>query len=261
MSDHMNNDDKLMNDHEYDGIQELDNDLPSWWIMLFMVTIVFSVVYLAYYHVLNLGMSPVQAFEQEMKVANEGSTGKMNGKGLYSINCVSCHGKQGQGIDSIKAPQIAGQEKWYLRQQLVNFRSDIRGGSTEDIPGMTMKNIAKTVIKTDKEMDLLVDYVAALKPSKLKPHAFGDIEKGKQKYKMLCFTCHGHGGEGNIQFKAPSLKGLNDWYIVAQLKNFKHGLRGKDDRDIAGKMMAPMTLALSEEDMKNLAVYILTLNK
>lgn len=38
--------DRLLKDHEYDGIRELDNDLPSWWIWLFVITIVFSVVYL-----------------------------------------------------------------------------------------------------------------------------------------------------------------------------------------------------------------------
>ncbi len=38
--------DRLLKDHEYDGIRELDNDLPSWWIWLFVITIVFSIVYL-----------------------------------------------------------------------------------------------------------------------------------------------------------------------------------------------------------------------
>ncbi|MBE0637250.1 MAG: c-type cytochrome [Bacteroidales bacterium] len=37
---------RLLSDHDYDGIRELDNDLPSWWIWLFIITIVFSIVYL-----------------------------------------------------------------------------------------------------------------------------------------------------------------------------------------------------------------------
>lgn len=38
--------DRLLKGHEYDGIRELDNDLPSWWVWLFVITIVFSIVYL-----------------------------------------------------------------------------------------------------------------------------------------------------------------------------------------------------------------------
>jgi cytochrome c oxidase cbb3-type subunit 3 len=43
--------DPLLLDHEYDGIGELDNKLPRWWVWLFILTTVFAAVYLAYYHV------------------------------------------------------------------------------------------------------------------------------------------------------------------------------------------------------------------
>jgi len=43
--------DPLLLDHEVDGIRELDNKLPRWWVWLFYITIVFSAVYLGYYHV------------------------------------------------------------------------------------------------------------------------------------------------------------------------------------------------------------------
>ena len=55
----MNNDpelkDPLLLDHDYDGIQELDNKLPRWWVWLFNLCIVFAVIYLVYYHVLGKG--------------------------------------------------------------------------------------------------------------------------------------------------------------------------------------------------------------
>ena len=47
--------DPLLLDHEYDGIRELDNRLPRWWVWLFYITIVFAVVYMGYYHVFKLG--------------------------------------------------------------------------------------------------------------------------------------------------------------------------------------------------------------
>lgn len=42
-------------EHDYDGIQEMDNFLPRWWLYLFYISIVFSVLYFAYYHVLDIG--------------------------------------------------------------------------------------------------------------------------------------------------------------------------------------------------------------
>ena len=47
--------DKLIADHDYDGIQELDNDLPKWWLWLFYITIIFSVIYVLRYHVMDWG--------------------------------------------------------------------------------------------------------------------------------------------------------------------------------------------------------------
>ena len=53
----MNNEpkDPLLLDHEYDGIHELDNKLPTWWVWLFWGCNIFGVVYLGYYHVFAKG--------------------------------------------------------------------------------------------------------------------------------------------------------------------------------------------------------------
>ena len=62
-------DEKLLTDHEYDGIQELDNDLPRWWLHGFYFTIAFAIFYLIYYHFSTLGPSPEQEFLSEMAAA------------------------------------------------------------------------------------------------------------------------------------------------------------------------------------------------
>ncbi len=59
--------DPLMLDHEVDGIKELDNLLPRWWVWLFYLTIVFSVVYMLYYHVLHAGHLQVAEYTIEAK--------------------------------------------------------------------------------------------------------------------------------------------------------------------------------------------------
>jgi cytochrome c oxidase cbb3-type subunit III len=63
--------DPLLLDHEYDGIQELDNKLPRWWVWLFNLTIVFGVIYFVYYHVAAKGQLMAAQYDAEMKIGNE----------------------------------------------------------------------------------------------------------------------------------------------------------------------------------------------
>ncbi len=105
-------------DHDYDGIQELDNMLPRWWVYLFYACIAFAVFYYAYYE-LGGGQSIDQEFNADigalqdkareksqvpfpneqklLAVQNHGSSiGK--GKEVFQSKCASCHGEHGQGL-------------------------------------------------------------------------------------------------------------------------------------------------------------------
>ncbi|MBE7501225.1 MAG: c-type cytochrome [Verrucomicrobiales bacterium] len=62
--------DPLLLDHEADGIRELDNQLPRWWVWLFNLSIAFSVVYMVYYHVLGDGRIMVTEYQREMEVGD-----------------------------------------------------------------------------------------------------------------------------------------------------------------------------------------------
>jgi cytochrome c oxidase cbb3-type subunit 3 len=112
---------EVMTDHEYDGIKELDNKLPPWWVWLFNLSIIFAVVYFAYYQVFNSSDLPVsiQEYNAEMAQADEeiaaykekfGSgvdetTAELitdparlaEGEKIYQANCVSCHMVDGGG--------------------------------------------------------------------------------------------------------------------------------------------------------------------
>ncbi len=110
----------IMMNHEYDGIRELDNDLPPWWKYGFYLTIVVSVVYLLHYHVFQTGKLSLEEYEQEMKdgavalaeyqknskdLVDENSVKLLTdettineGKTIFKQNCIACHGEFGQGI-------------------------------------------------------------------------------------------------------------------------------------------------------------------
>ncbi len=108
----------LVLDHEYDGIRELDNDLPPWWKYLFYASIVFAVVYLARYHIFG-GTNQYQELEKELAVAerqiaayNESNKDLINvdnvelltdaadlamGETIYMNSCAVCHKDNGAG--------------------------------------------------------------------------------------------------------------------------------------------------------------------
>ena len=118
MSD-IKNDDELMLDHEYDGIKELDNPLPGWWLATFYISIVFAVVYFIYYEFaggptldqeLSAKLTTIETVQQKV-VETMGTKSEVNylalldnkqaleqGKAEFLTKCIPCHGAQGRGI-------------------------------------------------------------------------------------------------------------------------------------------------------------------
>ncbi len=71
MNNEPNPKDPLLLDHNYDGIQELDNKLPRWWVWLFNLTILFAAIYLLYYHVIGKGQLMAAQYREEMKLGDQ----------------------------------------------------------------------------------------------------------------------------------------------------------------------------------------------
>ncbi|HAT63781.1 MAG TPA: cytochrome C oxidase subunit III [Flavobacteriaceae bacterium] len=109
---------EIVLDHNYDGIRELDNKLPPWWLYGFYITIVFAAFYLLKYHVFD-GVKQTEEFEIEMEEARiaveeykktakglvDASTVELlteasdlaAGKAIFESNCVACHKADGGG--------------------------------------------------------------------------------------------------------------------------------------------------------------------
>ncbi|MCH4552415.1 cbb3-type cytochrome c oxidase N-terminal domain-containing protein [Aestuariibaculum lutulentum] len=109
---------EIILDHNYDGIQELDNDLPPWWLYGFYASIVFAAIYLLRFHVfngegqydeLNTEYAEAQkAIEEYKKTAKDlvdfntvelltDASDLSNGKKIFDANCVACHKADGGG--------------------------------------------------------------------------------------------------------------------------------------------------------------------
>lgn len=108
-----------LRDHSYDGIQEYDNDLPKWWVWLFLITIIFALIYPFIYD-FGPGEFASESIEAEvlaMKKSQESaitSRGEISedsllkltanskvlseGQQIFSTRCMACHGDKGQGI-------------------------------------------------------------------------------------------------------------------------------------------------------------------
>ncbi len=71
MNDPQNPNEAPLLDHEADGIRELDNLLPRWWVWLFYLTTAFAVVYMLYYHVLKIGNLQAAEYDKEWRKGEE----------------------------------------------------------------------------------------------------------------------------------------------------------------------------------------------
>jgi cytochrome c553 len=186
------------------------------------------------------------------------ATSKERGEVLYGA-CVSCHMESGAGLATIGAPAIAGMSTWYVEAQLRKFKAGIRGYHHDDTEGMRMRPMARTLAH-EADIVAVANYVASMKPIARHPTLEGgDAATGKMYY-ATCATCHGENAQGSMVQNAPSLVGLDDWYMLNQLKKFKGGLRGANPKDTTGAMMAPMAMTLADETaMKSVIAYIKTL--
>jgi cytochrome c oxidase subunit 2 len=88
-------------------------------------------------------------------------TGDVNrGRRLYQ-SCAVCHGEDGMGNWNTNAPRLAGMSDWYMANQLVNFKSRVRGGHDDDVYGDQMYMIAGS-LTSDEMINDVIAYINTL---------------------------------------------------------------------------------------------------
>ena len=169
---------ELLLDHDYDGIKELDNNLPPWWVYLFYGCILFSVVYLVRFEIMD-GDNQEMELKKEMAQAqidiaeykktasdlmDENTVTLLTdaadleaGKAIYTTNCVACHRADAGGQIG---PNLTD-EYWILGGGIKNVFHTITNGGRD---GKGMIAWSKSGLKP-KDIQLVSSYVLSLKGS------------------------------------------------------------------------------------------------
>jgi cytochrome c oxidase subunit II len=169
--------------------------------------------------------------------------------------CVPCHGSAGQGKSAISAPAIAGLPAWYVSVQLERFQTGVRGRHGDDVEGLRMQAMSRQM-RSEVETTAVARHVASLpQVTTTAAVAGGDPVAGMKGY-LLCASCHGVTGRGFEAGKVPPLAGMNGWYVAAQIRKFKNGVRGTIPGDAFGPVMQAVATPLSAEDINEIAAYV-----
>jgi cytochrome c oxidase subunit 2 len=195
-----------------------------------------------------------QTFAQTQKTTKLAGNAA-RGEKLYAV-CSSCHGADGLGNTTLNSPKLTGLDGHYLLRQLVHFKKSIRGNSDEDIYGKQMIAMAAT-LPDENAMRDVISYIQSLPNKPSKATVAGDPSRGKKLFET-CSACHGLDGRGKISQHAPRLSGMNDDYLVRQIKNYRDGVRGTHPYDMQGAQMRLMSL-MDDGRINDLVAYINTL--
>ena len=173
------------------------------------------------------------------------------------VYCTVCHGVQMKGNPNIEAPRLSGMDVDYIERQLLAFKNGWRGMHESDTAGMEMRPMA--AILEEREIAVAARYVNSVN-SELPPTTIeGNAARGEALY-TSCAACHGTRAEGVAALGGPALSGLNDWYLVTQLVNFRNGTRGSHPEDTYGAQMRAAASVLPDDAaIRDVVSYISTL--
>lgn len=243
--------------HEWDGIRELNNPMPRWWVWTFYVTIVWAIGYTIAFPAWPLISGSTQGllgwhsraeFVAETTAAKAAQTVYLEkiasssldeikadpelmqfavagGAAAFKINCIQCHGSGAEGGNGY--PNL-NDDDWLWGGNVDAIHTTITHGIrfSEDADTRTSEMPAFADILKGDEIKQVAAYVVSLTGT---PHNAALVEPGRQVYADNCASCHGEDAKGNREFGAPNLadaiwlKANGEDGIIAQVRAPKHG--------------------------------------
>jgi cytochrome c oxidase cbb3-type subunit III len=269
--------------HEWDGVRELNNPLPRWWLWLFYATIIFSVGYWIAYPAWPLATSATQGLLNwhsrsaivtdldNLKAQRGAMFGKLGAASLSEIiadpqlvdfaraygrqsfanNCAPCHGAGGGGAKGY--PNLVA-DRWLWGGKLDDIVQTIRYGARNGNPKAhigDMPDFGRSGILKADEVSAVADYVRSL--AKLPADGTADLARGAKIFADNCSPCHGADGKGTTALGAPNLTsavwlyGSDKATIVETVTNGRGGV------------MPAWSERLDDTTIKALAVFVFTL--
>lgn len=224
--------------HVWDeDLREMNNPMPRWWMWLFVITIVFSLAYLAIYPGLGnysgqLKWSQTGAYDSEVAKANAeleplyARFASMKpediavdpqavaiGERLFMNNCAQCHGSDAHGSKGF--PNLTDKD-WLHGGNPEKIHETLVNGRMGNMPPMA------AAVGTPEEVRNLANYVLSLSGS---PHDSLRASLGKSKF-AACAACHGMDAKGNTALSAPNLTDdiwLHGWGETAIVNIINNG--------------------------------------
>ena len=221
--------------HEWDGIEELNNPLPRWWLWSFYACIVFAIGYSIAYPSWPLiakgtegalGWSSRGQLDDEMKAEAARRAGLMaqldaasieqiaadprlrraaidGGRAAFKVNCIQCHGNGAAG--SAGYPNL-NDDDWLWGGDAAAIHQTLLHGIRQPGDDATrisqMPAFGRDGILTAAQVQDVVSHVRVIAGDE-KPSA--SAQRGAELYTANCAVCHGVGGEGDRAFGAPKL--------------------------------------------------------
>ena len=264
--------------HVWDGIRELNNPLPRWWVWTFHITIVWAIGYCIAYPAWPLvssatkgmlGYSSRAEVEEEIanaKQAQSASIAKIAsmdveailaddelrqfatsaGAAAFKINCIQCHGSGAQG--SAGYPNLNDDDwLWGGTPEAIHqtIAHGIRYNGDDDTRVSEMPAFGE--ILEPEEISQVAAYVVSLTGE---PEDASLVDPGKTVFIDNCSSCHGENSEGMSDFGAPNLAdaiwlyGHTEADIARQIRKPRHGV------------MPAWQPRLGETTVKELAVFV-----
>jgi cytochrome c oxidase cbb3-type subunit 3 len=251
--------------HVYDGIEEYDNPLPSWWFKLFLGTFVFAAIYLIIYPGLGsfkgvIGWTQINQLESQQQKADElyaeqfGQYSAMPieelaqdpdamkmGLRLFANNCSVCHGADGGG--NYGFPNLTD-HSWLYGGSPAAIKQTITNGRRGAMP-------AWGAVLGEDGIQATTEYVLSLSD---REHDAELAKVGAEHFAQTCVACHGANGKGNQVLGAPDLTD-DIWLYGGEPQDIRQTLR--DGRN--GVMPAQKEL-LKESRIHLLAAYVYSLS-
>ncbi len=264
--------------HEWDGIRELNNPMPRWWLWTFYGTILWAFGYMILYPAWPLitsatpgllGYSSRGELSRDLdRVAQERAQltqavrdaslpeiiadeklrtfAVAGGMAAYRINCSQCHGSGAQG--SAGYPNL-NDDDWVWGGDIESIHHTIAHGVRDKLdPDTRLSEMPAFVgLLSASEVLQTAAYVRSLSGLEADPDK---AAAGESHYADNCAVCHGVGGEGGKDFGAPNLSdalwlyGSSEAEIARQIQSPRHGV------------MPAWRHRLSEDTVKKLAVFV-----